>query len=154
MATKRYLAYLKSNEWRCVRRIALHAAGHRCQLCASTNKLQVHHKTYENIERETLDDVIVLCGICHSKFHGKLAHITGDDAWDEVVAQIPEIKGLAAQIAQNSTCIRFSYNVVELMVDPMLGFLTNESLRPAAKRLEDWICEMFQRQIALRVSVE
>lgn len=32
--------------------------------------LQVHHRTYERIGNEGLDDLIVVCPRCHMKIHG------------------------------------------------------------------------------------
>jgi 5-methylcytosine-specific restriction endonuclease McrA len=36
--------------------------------------VNVHHRTYEHHgeEHQYLDDLILLCHPCHSKFHGKL----------------------------------------------------------------------------------
>ena len=41
--------------------------GERCELCGSTLSLQVHHKTYENLFHENLDDLQVLCVKCHAR---------------------------------------------------------------------------------------
>ena len=65
-----YKEYLNSSKWKVVRRIALEFANYRCQVCNCTKKLQVHHRSYQNIGAETLSDVIVLCNSCHSLFHG------------------------------------------------------------------------------------
>jgi HNH endonuclease len=50
----------------------LEAAGFTCQLCDSKDKLQVHHRRYDNIGHESLSDLIVLCDRCHSRFHDVL----------------------------------------------------------------------------------
>lgn len=41
-----------------------------CQHCGGIEKLEVHHKTYENIynELEHLDDLILLCSKCHHQY--------------------------------------------------------------------------------------
>lgn len=68
-----YHTYLRSRHWQNFR-------GHmftiqkKCQLCGSTEKLQVHHKWYGTrkksiLYRETKDDVVVLCDRCHQKYH-------------------------------------------------------------------------------------
>lgn len=75
LAAKRsvpYADYLRTWHWYEIREKALERAGERCELCNSTTRLQVHHKSYENIWREELEDVIVLCRRCHAKFHDKL----------------------------------------------------------------------------------
>ncbi len=64
-----YQNYLLSDWWALVRRKALQAAGFRCQLCNSPEKLQVHHRSYANIGNEKLGDLTVLCEDCHEVFH-------------------------------------------------------------------------------------
>lgn len=65
----KYLAYLDSPEWQEKRKAALERAGHRCQLCAGTTRLQVHHNSYANLYREAPQDLTVLCDGCHRKHH-------------------------------------------------------------------------------------
>lgn len=64
-----YHGYLDSEEWKEKRKEALKKANNRCVLCNSTNNLQVHHRTYENVGDEKQNDLTVLCRECHSKFH-------------------------------------------------------------------------------------
>lgn len=66
-----YQDYLKSAHWRGIRHYALLRADYRCQLCNSTQRLEVHHRTYEGKGNEDYRDVIALCHECHAKFHGK-----------------------------------------------------------------------------------
>lgn len=40
-----------------------------CQVCNQKDGLQVHHRTYENLGHEPLNDFTVLCKDCHSLFH-------------------------------------------------------------------------------------
>lgn len=70
-----YREYLATHEWKARREFALDAAGHRCQVCNSTDRLNVHHRTYERIFCELPDDLFVLCDRCHRIFHahGRLA---------------------------------------------------------------------------------
>lgn len=66
-----YLAYLRSPLWAGKRRAALEAAGHRCQVCNSPSRLDVHHRTYERFGGAELPgDLTVLCRACHDLFHG------------------------------------------------------------------------------------
>jgi len=65
-----YEDYLNSPEWKTIREKALERAGRRCQACNSRGPLDVHHRTYEHIGREELDDLTVLCRKCHGIFHG------------------------------------------------------------------------------------
>lgn len=67
-----YKDYLKTEHWQRLRRAVLAYADYKCQLCESTERLSVHHRTYERRGSELLSDVIVLCTPCHAKFHDKV----------------------------------------------------------------------------------
>ena len=67
-----YKQYLKSYHWRVVRKQALEYAEHKCQLCNTTKKLNVHHNNYQNVWMEKPRDLIVLCNRCHKQFHKML----------------------------------------------------------------------------------
>ena len=69
-AKQSYQGYLKSEEWRVRRELIKSRDHYRCRLCHSTESLQVHHATYENRGAEKDNDLITLCGKCHTKFHG------------------------------------------------------------------------------------
>lgn len=73
-----YTEYLKTGHWQAVRRKALAAAGHRCQICLSQCRLDVHHidEKYRSKGEEKPEDVIALChgpNGCHKKQHETLA---------------------------------------------------------------------------------
>jgi len=68
-----YNEYISSEEWKLRAKIVRELHGHRCQLCNSNGKtLHVHHRTYDRLGHEALDDLTVLCKDCHSKFHEKV----------------------------------------------------------------------------------
>lgn len=67
-----YGLYLKTPHWQSVRKAALARAENRCALCNDIQNLEVHHRTYSRRGAERPADVVVLCGACHSRFHGKL----------------------------------------------------------------------------------
>jgi 5-methylcytosine-specific restriction endonuclease McrA len=74
MAHKEYLDYLESPEWWTIRRTAMRRANWRCERekpgdPRHEGPLEVHHRTYENLGRERLDDVEVLCPACHRNEH-------------------------------------------------------------------------------------
>ena len=46
-----YKEYLQTDHWQSTRNKALKTAGHNCQICSSSLKLHVHHRTYNNIGR-------------------------------------------------------------------------------------------------------
>jgi 5-methylcytosine-specific restriction endonuclease McrA len=64
-----YLAYLESEAWETHRLAAIERAEGRCQLCSSSDDLQVHHRTYERLFNEAPGDLTVLCGACHKRHH-------------------------------------------------------------------------------------
>jgi len=64
-----YKEYLLTDEWKKKRKIILERANYRCQVCDSNKNLHVHHRTYENIYNENIDDLTLLCGKCHKQFH-------------------------------------------------------------------------------------
>lgn len=64
-----YKEYLQSETWKRKREYKLQEAGHKCQLCNDTDRLEVHHRTYDTIFNEPPNDLIVLCNKCHSYFH-------------------------------------------------------------------------------------
>jgi hypothetical protein len=70
---QKYNAYLRSEHWRNFRGHIL-TLRRRCEVCGSTEKLQVHHKWYGTrknsiLYREKDDEVAVLCQKCHEKYH-------------------------------------------------------------------------------------
>ena len=70
---KEYKDYLESETWNKTRKEKLKEAEYKCQLCSKKDiELHVHHNTYENIGNEEMNDLIVLCKDCHSKFHDKI----------------------------------------------------------------------------------
>lgn len=70
MSNPVYVEHLASVDWQVVRADVLQRAQYRCEECSLPWGLQVHHKTYENLGHETLDDLICLCNDCHKKTHG------------------------------------------------------------------------------------
>lgn len=65
-----YREYLRTPEWRETRGTALVRADHACALDAThTDRLEVHHRTYDRLGEERDDDVVVLCHECHQRHH-------------------------------------------------------------------------------------
>ena len=65
-----YNNYLLTEHWKYTRGRALSRSNNKCELCANTSSLHVHHKTYKNRGKELDEDLIVLCSDCHSRHHG------------------------------------------------------------------------------------
>jgi hypothetical protein len=68
-----YQIFLRSSYWQIVSEYKKEISGHKCQLCISNVQLNTHHNNYKNRGQEykNLNDLIVLCSKCHSKFHNK-----------------------------------------------------------------------------------
>lgn len=65
----RYYQYLKSAQWREKRKFALEFYGNRCGLCGSRFNLEIHHRSYKNIFKELMEDLMILCETCHKRHH-------------------------------------------------------------------------------------
>jgi len=64
-----YIAYLNTPQWQLLRRLKIEEAKGRCEVCMGKENLQVHHRTYERLFRESLSDLTVLCDACHELYH-------------------------------------------------------------------------------------
>lgn len=64
-----YREYLQTPEWQERRKRHLRSANYRCQVCNSSQPLDVHHRTYERRGHERPQDLIALCRSCHQLFH-------------------------------------------------------------------------------------
>lgn len=72
-----YLNYLQSKEWQEVRKRVFTERGRKCERCGKDleNKIaDVHHKTYENLFNEKMEDLEVLCRPCHQDEHKDKRH--------------------------------------------------------------------------------
>lgn len=69
-----YAKFLYTRYWKIIRAHKLFQSNYICSLCGSPKHLQVHHITYEHHgdELHALDDLIVVCKLCHKKIHNKL----------------------------------------------------------------------------------
>ena len=63
-----YFEYIQSREWKRKAKAAKARADHRCQVCNSSDRLEVHHRTYINLGHENRNDLTVLCHDCHDLF--------------------------------------------------------------------------------------
>jgi 5-methylcytosine-specific restriction endonuclease McrA len=80
--TWNYGEYLRSEAWQERRHAVLNRAGHRCQVCGSSQALNVHHNTYSRLGAELESDLCVLCRTCHEVFerNGRLVDWREDAA--------------------------------------------------------------------------
>ena len=68
-----YKDFLNTIYWSIVRDYVVSKRGGKCGVCGNDQNLNVHHKTYKNhgLEHAYLEDLMLLCKICHAKFHDK-----------------------------------------------------------------------------------
>lgn len=64
-----YREYLVSKKWAALKRAVYFFYEEECYICRSKDKLHIHHKTYDRIYHEDLDDLVLLCNNCHHKIH-------------------------------------------------------------------------------------
>lgn len=65
----RYGQYLRSQQWDLIRRRVRAKYKNTCQECFKAGKVEIHHKTYERIGAERIDDLVALCPSCHKALH-------------------------------------------------------------------------------------
>lgn len=63
-----YKKYTASPAWRRKRDQVIARDKGKCGWCDAEGK-QVHHKTYDNVGRESLSDLVLLCNRCHNAAH-------------------------------------------------------------------------------------
>ena len=72
MPTKsEYHQYLASREWAIKREAVKRRAEGLCERCWALPMTAVHHKTYEHVGHEPLEDLQAICGPCHRFESGK-----------------------------------------------------------------------------------
>jgi hypothetical protein len=74
-----YADFLETAEWQDVRTAALEAADWRCQVCNTDHRPEVHHRTYDRLGEELLEDVTVLCRDCHQRVYEDVTLVPGGD---------------------------------------------------------------------------
>lgn len=63
-----YHEFLKSEEWKHIRAARMAIDGNVCAICGATDKLRVHHISYENGWCD-VDNMITVCDRCHEDAH-------------------------------------------------------------------------------------
>ena len=82
-----YKEYLKSPEWRKIRKRILKRANYKCELCKVARAYQVHHKHYKNIFKEKDKDLLAVCGVCHQDKHKILTDEYVEKRVNELIKQ-------------------------------------------------------------------
>jgi 5-methylcytosine-specific restriction endonuclease McrA len=69
---RRYLAYLRTPDWKTRRDGAIAASGGKCFDCGVVpDRFEVHHVTYKRVGNEKAMDLRALCRLCHRRRHGR-----------------------------------------------------------------------------------
>lgn len=71
-----YNKYLRSDYWKEIKNQVLERDDNRCRLCNLKEKLHVHHRTYNNLNNEKLEELITLCKKCHYIIHKINPHLS------------------------------------------------------------------------------
>ena len=69
LVTMKYKQYLTTEYWFDVRKEMHSVVGYACEICGTNKGIQVHHLHYGNRGKETLNDLVCLCGSCHNLMH-------------------------------------------------------------------------------------
>jgi len=66
-----YNDFLNTPYWKAIALNCKEEADYRCMICNSSQDLNVHHRSYQNLGLELWDtsDLIVLCNTCHFLYH-------------------------------------------------------------------------------------
>ena len=82
-----YTDYLKSDHWRGIRKLKLEECSNACEVCGEDGvRLDIHHKNYETLGHESLDDLAALCPYCHKDVHDVITSLKGKDFKQKVHA--------------------------------------------------------------------
>ncbi len=75
-----YTDYLKSDHWRSIRKLKLAQCNDACEVCGEDEvRLDIHHKNYETLGHESLDDLAALCPYCHKDVHVVISSLKGKE---------------------------------------------------------------------------
>lgn len=84
-----YRAYLRSQRWRRIRARMLMMTGGACEwpMCGDDRDLEVHHRHYETLDRESSDDLVVLCEVHHAVATVRGRYSARDPVCDKIVEE-------------------------------------------------------------------
>jgi len=66
--SRKYLEYISSPAWYWKRHEKLKLVT-SCERCGSQEQLEIHHRTYERLGDERMEDLEVCCNPCHFREH-------------------------------------------------------------------------------------
>ena len=87
-----YGEYLESRAWRIKRAERIAFDGGKCVLFQTTDGLQVHHMTYDDVGHESVDDLRTLCVACHKDHHDYLDKMRAKERERERAYNVAELE--------------------------------------------------------------
>lgn len=90
-----YDDYLASAAWRAVRDRYREERPWLCNVCGEAESLHLHHRTYERVGQEDLDDLMPLCRGCHELVHTLEARGLAGLDFEAVIDRERALKGRA-----------------------------------------------------------
>jgi len=79
-----YTTYLQSEHWISFKKNLKVLRFFSCEICNSTKKINIHHRSYERMYNENTNDVDILCSECHKNLHTFLKEHKDVTLWDGV----------------------------------------------------------------------
>lgn len=133
---KEYAEYLQTAHWRMIADKVKERAAHRCQVCNSDKKLEVHHRTYENIfhELDHLDDLVCLCARCHGLFHAKRHPSSGRKKREGRGRMSPEVRRHRRFFRRSAAILRIPEKQLRLMGIEAVKRMRGQALVEKAER--------------------
>lgn len=63
--------YIQSAAWQLKRQQILKRDNHKCVVCFSKDRLEIHHISYRHLGNEPLKDLVTVCRTCHQNTHDR-----------------------------------------------------------------------------------
>lgn len=80
-----YEDYLSSAHWKEKKSERLKLSNYCCDVCGDDEiQLQVHHKHYETLGHEDMDDLATLCPYCHKDVHKEITRLRGKEFMQKI----------------------------------------------------------------------
>ena len=90
-------AYYCSREWGLKKKAVHERSGGLCERCRINSGEAVHHASYAHLYREPVEELILLCSMCHDFTHGH----SNDDPLAERKARLALDHGLSKMISED-----------------------------------------------------
>lgn len=128
-----YNDYIRSPAWRAVKRRYAEQQPWICNICGTEDGLQLHHRTYERVGEERLEDLMPLCEDCHEMVHTlERRGDTGLD-FDGVINTARALRNRAAIAAQQEAVAQEQRDDIEAFKASLENLPLDERVRRLRK---------------------